>query len=86
MEWEKFVWTWGPAAPVIILLGKVLWDLVYKTIPRGFREIRRAMESFEKSATRRHNEHMEAMRVLRDEIHTNRGSSRSRRTPRKGKQ
>jgi hypothetical protein len=64
MDWDKFAMTWGPAAPVIVFMGKLLWDAVYKIIPRGFRSIRRAMAASEEASETRHSEHRVASRRL----------------------
>jgi len=57
METEKILWTWGPAAPFMVILLKILYDAVYVQIPSGFRGVREELNRQMTAADKRHQEH-----------------------------
>jgi hypothetical protein len=68
MDWEKFAQTWGPAIPITMVLTKMLYDIIYKIVPDGFRSMRRTARRHAEEAKARHAEHMEALNMVIDEL------------------
>lgn len=68
MDWEKFWLTWGPPAPFLVILVKMLYDLLYKIVPDGFATLKKQIEDDDAHGRDRHAEHMEALYELIERI------------------
>lgn len=64
MDLPALNWNDAPFAALACVALKMLYDVVYTTIPKGFESIREAIGSIETSASERHNEHMAAQERL----------------------
>lgn len=65
MDWVTLATAWGPAVPILAVLLKAHWDLVYKIMPSNFRLVTTAIERSEKSQEDMHKEHLADLRELR---------------------
>lgn len=68
MEWEKLLLEHGLATFFAVILLKMLYDLVYKKIPRGFRELRKSLRLQRIQLTKKLEENTEAIDLLREEV------------------
>lgn len=64
MDWEKFAIQWGPAVPFMLILVKILFDAVYKILPRNLRAMRREWIEFRAVFLESHEEAMEALQKI----------------------
>jgi len=64
MDWGQFAMLWGPAVPLMAILIRAHWLLVYKTIPDGFRLMLRLQRHADRRAEMRHKEHIDVMRSM----------------------
>lgn len=64
MDWQTLAMAWGPAIPILCVLLKAHWDLVYKTMPNGFKRLHEDIEHQCADSERRHEEHMRLQRKL----------------------
>lgn len=68
MDWSKLPWDQGLAVVFALVLLKMLYDLVYKKIPRGFRDLRRGIRFQRIELTKKMQENTEAIDLLREEV------------------
>lgn len=47
MEWKEYMQLWGPAVPMFAVFIFYLHRLVFKTVPRGFVRLKKAIDSLE---------------------------------------
>lgn len=59
----------GVLACLAGFLLKILWDAVYKKIPRGFRSVRDLLQTLDQQAIARHQDHIAHMENLEDIVH-----------------
>lgn len=64
MDWQTLAMAWGPAIPILMVLLKAHWDLVYKTMPAGFKRLHEDIEHQCEDSERRHTEHMRLQKKL----------------------
>lgn len=68
MEWSKIPWEQGLGTVFALILLKMLYDLVYKIMPRGMRLLRRGIVRMRLDLTKRLEQNTEAVDLLRDEV------------------
>lgn len=68
MDWAEIAKTQGLTALFAIVTLKMLYDLVYKKIPRGFRELRKSIRLQRIELTKKMDENTEAIDLLREEV------------------
>lgn len=68
MDWETWLMNWGPAAPLLLIFVKSHYDLVHKIIPQGLKAITTSTAKHERSARRRHAEHIALQKKILDAI------------------
>lgn len=64
MKLEEWMGNWGPALPIFLVFALILWKLVFKVLPAGFRDVRRTLVRAANGNKRRHAEHIEKMESL----------------------
>lgn len=58
MDWMTLAAAWGPAFPVLFVLLKAHYDVIYKVFPNGIREIKNAIQDGNRKSAARHREHI----------------------------
>jgi hypothetical protein len=68
MDWNHLPWDQGLATVFGLVLLKMLYDLVYKKIPRGLRAIRQALRYQREQLGKKMDQNTEAIDLLREEV------------------
>lgn len=68
MDWSKVPWEQGLGSVFGLILLKMLYDLVYKIMPRGMRLLRRGIIRMRVDLSKRLDEQTEALDLLREEV------------------
>lgn len=79
MDWANFTQLWGPAVPMFAVFVWYLHRLIFKTVPRGFRTLREALEAADGKAADRHKEAMAELRLMKVAMGRWAGSDRKNR-------
>lgn len=64
MDWLSIAVAWGPALPTLYIVWRAFKKLVYRTVTKEFREMRRLALLHERRAEQRHKAHMRAQKCL----------------------
>lgn len=65
MDVANLPWDKGVEVVFAVTVLKMLYDVVYKKVPRGFRELRGSLTRLEAAVMEVHQDHEEAMEALR---------------------
>lgn len=68
MDWNQLPWDKGIGTLFGVILLKMVFDLVYKKIPRGFRQLRQSNAVQSKQLENKIVENTEAIDLLREEV------------------
>lgn len=68
MDWEKLLYNYGPVAPIVLILLKAHWDLVYKLHPDAVKTITKALNDQREHADRRHKQTVDWMHNITDAL------------------
>lgn len=68
MDFKDLPWREGLGAVFSMVLLKMLWDVVYRKVPRGFRSIKALLTRYEQEAIVRHREHVALMKEQTDAV------------------
>jgi hypothetical protein len=68
MDFKDLPWREGLGAVFSMVLLKMLWDVVYKKVPRGFRSIKILLARQEAEAIKRHAQHVDLMKEQTDAV------------------